>query len=272
MPNQATKIAIDPHEHLKNFREKGYTRVPGFFSEAEMEELIADIKTAEPKRGVPSGLNKGEMLFYSNLFFANEKIQRFITQPRLIEFLASIVGPDIWVRWDQAVFKGPNAGDFPGHQDNAYNKLSVEHFQLWIALSKMNDERGGLWLKPGSHKNGLLPHDLVGSHQVYQGEVEDPICIDAEKGDLVLFSSMMLHYTSPNVSQDDRWAYVIEYMSMDDHDPYIDPPFFIAARHGKPQPGFSNYPKARVKYMASEFKRRAGRFGGRLVGRSQRQS
>lgn len=246
-------------EHLRDFREKGYTRLPGFFSEEEMDELIHYIRTADPKNPQPSGLNKGELLFYSNLFFKSVPIQKFITQTRIVDFLTGIIGPDFWVRWDQAVFKGPGSAEFPWHQDNAYNRLPVEHFQLWIALSKMNAERGGLWLVPESHKNGLLPHKKIGNHKVFQGTVKDPICLEAEKGDLVLFSSMMLHYTSPNVSTDDRWAYVIEYMSMEHHDPYIDPPFFIAARNGKSSPGFSRFPKARINHLVSALKRRAGR-------------
>jgi hypothetical protein len=259
-------------DHRENFRQQGFTRAPGFFTEAEMDSLIHDIRTADPKSPQPSDLNKGEMLFYNNLFFRSEKIQRFITQPRLVDFLRNVIGPDFWVRWDQAVFKGQGAGEFPWHQDNAYNRLLDEHFQLWIALSKMNAERGGLWLVPGSHKKGLLPHTKVGKYKAFLGPTENSVCIDAEIGDVVLFSSLMLHYTSPNVSTLDRWAYVVEYMSLDHHDPYKKPPFFIAARNGKPEPGFARYPRGRLrvanhmKYLAPILKERAGRIRN-LLGR-----
>jgi hypothetical protein len=251
-------MSLAPFDHPENFRQHGYTKVPGFFSKLEMDSLINEIRTADPKSPQPSQLNKGEMLFYNNLFFGSERIQNFITQPRLVDFLIQVIGPDFWVRWDQAVFKGPGAGAFPWHQDNAYNRLRVEHFQLWIALSKMTAERGGLWFVPGSHKKGPLPHIKIGRFKSFAGSTENSVCVDAEIGDIVLFSSYMLHYTSPNVSNEDRWAYVVEYMSLDDHDPYKKPPFFIAARKGKPDPGFVRRTRAHlrltnhVKYLVPE--------------------
>src|SRR5690606_40313037 len=50
---------------------------------------------------------------------------------------------------------------FQWHQDNAYNGLPVEHFQLWIALTETRNANGTLWLAPGSHKRGQLPHERV---------------------------------------------------------------------------------------------------------------
>lgn len=241
------KVPSASADHRENFRQQGFTQVPGFFTKEEMESLIRDIRTADPKELQPSGLNRGELLFYENLFPNSERIRNFISQPRLVELLKTVIGPDFWVRWDQAVFKGPGAGEFPWHQDNAYNRLRDEHFQLWIALSKMNSDRGGLWLVPGSHKQGRLPHIRIGRYQSFTGSTDNSICIEAEIGDVVLFSSLMLHYTSPNVSKEDRWAYVVEYMSLDHHDPYMKAPFFVVARNGESEPRFVRFPRGRLR-------------------------
>lgn len=261
--------------YTKEFSEQGYTVARGFFRQREMEDLIDAIKTADPKRGQPSGLNKGNLLFYSNIFFKSRKLQEFLSQPCLVDFLKTVIGPDFWVRWDQAVYKGPGAPEFPWHQDNGYNALKDEHYQLWIALSKMNAERGGLWLVPGSHKRGLLLHENVGNHMVYLGPTENAVCLEAEVGDVVLFSSRMLHYTSPNVSNHGRWAYVAEYMALDHFDPYIEPPYFVVARNGKPRPEFVRYYRGRlnaanqIKYLVPRLRREAGRIKS-LVRRSIR--
>lgn len=224
---------MDHAEHRREFEQQGYTILRGFFSEEEMAEAIHDIRTADPRQDQPSGLNKGQLRFYSNVFFKSPKLQAFVANPRLVDLMTTVIGPDVWVRWDQAVAKGPGATEFPWHQDNGYSKLRDPHFQLWVALTRMTKENGGLWIQPGSHR-GPLPHSPVGNHVKYDGEPESPVFIEAEPGDVVLFSSFTLHRTTPNVSDEDRWAYVVEYMSCEHFDPFADPPYFIVAKDGAP--------------------------------------
>lgn len=220
----------------EQYDDQGYVIVRHFFDKREMGPLIAEIKAAKTRNGV-SGLNVGQLTFYSNVFFYSQSLQGFVSQPRLVDLLKRLIGPDFWVRWDQAVAKGPGAGDFGWHQDNGYSRLHDAHYQLWIALSDMTTENGGLWIQPGSHK-GLLPHKSIDNHLVYDGIPNDPMFIEAEAGDIVVFSSFMLHNTRPNVTQRTRWAYVVEYMSLEHFDPGVAPPYFVVARDGNPQPEF----------------------------------
>ncbi len=226
----------------KEFEEKGYVVCKNFFSAEEMSQLIEDIKSAKTRNGV-SGLNKGSLTFYSSLFFHNPSIQSFVSQPKIVDFLSHIIGSDFWVRWDQAVAKGYGSVTFPWHQDNGYSTLDDTHYQLWISLTKMTPENGGLWLVPGSHKH-QLPHKKVDNHMEYDGVPENPVFIEAEVGDVVLFSSFMLHKTTPNTTSDVRWAYVVEYMSSDDFDPTIEPPYFMVAENGKSQQKFVHFYRA----------------------------
>lgn len=101
----------------------------------------------------------------------------------------------------------------------------------------MTIENGGLWFVPGSHHQ-LLPHRQVNNPMVYQGEPETPTFSTAEVGDIVLFSSLTLHKTTPNTTEGIRWAYVIEYMSTNDYDPRIAPPFLKVAKQGQPYAEF----------------------------------
>ena len=241
----------------KEFKEKGYVVCKNFFSAEEMSKLIEDIKSAKTRNGV-SGLNKGSLTFYSSLFFHNPSIQSFVSQPKIVDFLSKIIGPDFWVRWDQAVAKGSGSATFPWHQDNGYSKLKDTHYQLWISLTKMTPENGGLWLVPGSHKHPL-PHKRVDNHVEYDGVPENPVFIEAEVGDVVLFSSFMLHKTTPNTTSEIRWAYVVEYMSLEHFDPTIDPPYFIVSQNGKSQPKFVPFYRAslnpinQLKYWKGKF-------------------
>jgi hypothetical protein len=102
-----------------------------------------------------------------------------------------------------------------------------------VAVSATTADNGGLWLAPGSHRRGPLPHHTHGRHQVADQSPTNGVLIAAERGDVVLFSSFLLHHTKANVSSDDRWAYVVEYMKAADYDPFVPGPYFIAARRGR---------------------------------------
>jgi ectoine hydroxylase-related dioxygenase (phytanoyl-CoA dioxygenase family) len=242
--------------HAQAFKRDGFIKLPAFFTAREMEELRSAILEAAANRADP--LDRAGLTFHSNAFRSSPTIRDFLAQPRLVSLVAEVGGPNLWVRWDQAVVKAPGGVEFPWHQDNAYNRLRVQHFQLWIAVTRGTRENGGLWLEPGSHRRGLLPHVARGSHMVYEGPHGEPMMIEAECGDVVLFSSLMLHRTPRNESREDhRWAYVAEYIKLEDWDPWVDAPYFVVARDGQPAPALVQWfagrldPANRLRYLTS---------------------
>ena len=236
------------------FKKNGYVFIKNFFSQAEVDALVANIKEASETKSGDDVLDKGNLKFHALIMHRSEKLRAFISQTKIIDFLKQFAGPDIWVRWDQAVEKKPGAGTFPWHQDNQYSQLKDAHFQFWISLTTMTAENGGLWVVPGSHK-GMLKYDYEDSHVVYKGDVSNAEFISAEPGDVVLFSSYLLHSTTPNITQNSRWAYVIEYMQMDHIDPFIEAPHLVVAKNGQPHLEYLNRLPAqdqwvnRLKYL-----------------------
>jgi len=229
--------------HAEEFREQGFTVARGFFSKAEVATVLAEVEQRMSHDDTQDQLTDGGLVFTANVFKQSRVVQAFLTQQRLIDFLEPIAGGDLWVRWDQAVSKRPGAGEFRWHQDNGYNRLRTEHFQVWIALTETRNHNGGLWLAPGSHKRGLLPHKRVSGAQIeVQAEVGESLCIDATAGDMVVFSSLMLHRTGPNEADSTRVAYVAEYMPLSDYDYDVKGPYFIAATGGRSDPRFVRRP------------------------------
>src|SRR4029078_1079601 len=194
----------------QEFRDKGYIVFRDLFGRSEVDQAVASIEATAPSIQRPSGLNTSRMLFFNNSFQRSETIRSILADPRIVSILTEIAGPDLWVRWDQTVAKEPGGEAFPWHQDNGYNQLKVEHFQLWLGRTQLTRQprlllelpeiRGGsalLMVCPESHKMGLLPHEKVGRHLVCGRKADRPQSIEANPGGVLVFSRLTMHTTTP---------------------------------------------------------------------------
>ncbi len=201
--------------------------------------MLADVQQCVAADKVPTSLTDRGIVYTGGIYLRREFTRSVLASQRVIDFLRPIAGGDLWVCMDQAVTKHQGAGVFRWHQDNGYNHLKVQHYQLWIALTETCQKNGALTLAPGSHKRGLLPHEFVGGGQMeVRADIGDTVCIDATAGDVILFSSLMLHCTGPNEAEQSRVAYVAEYMPLADYAFDATPPYFVAAQDGRSAPHF----------------------------------
>jgi ectoine hydroxylase-related dioxygenase (phytanoyl-CoA dioxygenase family) len=226
------------------FARQGFVHLPGFFAPAEVDDLRSAIEEAGRRREGASSLDDGGMTFYSLLFPLSPALQAFVSQPALLDLVCPLVDDDVWVRWDQAVVKRAGAPTFPWHQDNGYSLLRAEHLQAWVALTDAGADDGGLWVVPGSHATSLSHHHR-GAHVAVDEEPSGGHAVDATAGDLILFSSRLVHRTTPNTSGRDRWTYVVEYLGVHQHDPFLAPPYFVASRDRQPAPHFTRWTPGR---------------------------
>lgn len=224
----------------RQFEQDGFVVARRMFSGDEMQAFIAECYSFEGRTQGPDPNDEGQMRFYNQLFRKSGLIRRFVTQQSLIDFLVPITGPDLWMRWDQAVAKGPGSGVFNWHTDAGYNMLPQPHFEVWIALSESRKDNGGLCVIPGSHRGGYgHRHRRIGNHMVADGHEgfdaldSGRLVIEADPGDVILFSSTLLHKTYENTTTRARWAYVGEFMKLTDYDPSSRPPYFVVARDGR---------------------------------------
>ncbi|MCU1497765.1 MAG: hypothetical protein JWM47_1718 [Acidimicrobiales bacterium] len=212
------------------FRADGFARLPGLVPPDELADLAAAVSSAPERDPGPNPLSLGNMRFASNLFYRSPALQRFLASPAVVEVVTALLGADVWVRWDQAVWKRPGAPAFPMHQDNGYTGLDVEHVQLWVALTAMTSDNGGLVVVPGAHRRPL-DHRWVGDHVVTEAPGPE-VLIDAQPGDAIVFSSFLPHATTPNTADRDRLAYVAEFLPLTVPDPGVPPPHLVVARDG----------------------------------------
>ncbi|MBW7456118.1 phytanoyl-CoA dioxygenase family protein [Paenibacillus sepulcri] len=207
-------------EQMKQYEEKGFIIFDQLFSGYEMDEIrgIIDELDAESEKAL---LEKGQdfinvagkINFNGNINFLRPELQRFTADQRFVDITTTILGPDTKLYWDQSVYKRPEADkDFPWHQDNGYVPTDPVHYvTCWLALDDATIENGCIWIQPGTHKKGFVPHIKTDLGWIcYYGDIEgEPV--ELKKGSMVVFHSLLFHRSRPNLSSATRKAYVIQY-------------------------------------------------------------
>ena len=165
--------------------------------------------------GGTQGISRAsEITFTSHLAENDPEILAFCRRPELVELGVALLGPDVDLYWNQAVFKMPEGEkQFPWHQDDGYTPVTPSpYLTLWIALNEATIENGCVWVLPGSHKNGLVPHEQtpigLACHSLDDPNQGIPVPVPA--GSIVAFWSLTMHKSGVNVSQGCRKAYIVQ--------------------------------------------------------------
>lgn len=136
-------------------------------------------------------------------------------KPELLDIVESVIGPNIQLYHDQAFSKPPkHGGPVLWHQDNGYWHCEpADLVSIWIALDDVDQENGCLWMLPGSHKLGTLPHDRSDSI-LLQVDVDESKLVPFEMpaGHGLMHHCEIIHGSHPNTSNRNRRAHAIHYM------------------------------------------------------------
>ncbi len=93
-----------------------------------------------------------------NLWRSDEKVKRFVFEKKFAQVAADLLGVEkVRLYHDQALFKEPNGGSTPWHQDQYYWPLDTENtITMWMPLVDIDEQLGMLKFASGSHKKGLV--------------------------------------------------------------------------------------------------------------------
>lgn len=99
------------------------------------------------------------------------------------------------------------------HQDFHYVRGNTSIMTAWIPLQDTTYRNGCLSVMPASHLLGSLPHDLpVGKRHMPSGVFDREIrLVELQKGDLLLFDSLLLHSSNVNLSDSIRYSVQARY-------------------------------------------------------------
>lgn len=150
-------------------------------------------------------------------------IDEIVHLPRILDFVAAILGPDLMVSNTNVFLKEARSRDhISWHQDLYYIGLDGDDFlTVWLALTPATAENGCMQFLRGSHR-GSLPHrDTYAEHnmltrgQAIEGSIDASKVAEVllEPGQASIHHGWMAHASAPNRSDQRRVGLVIRYMA-----------------------------------------------------------
>ncbi len=211
---------------VAQFDRDGYVVVPGVFDAPTVAAVTAEIDGFEQEvdqllRSFDGGriaiAESGAITFTTHLVTRSASLRALAAHPFFLGACADLIGPDVNLYWDQAVYKKPEKPRrFPWHQDNGYAFVEPQQYlTCWVALTDATADNGCPQVAPGLHRAGTLAHTYVEPlGWECLTDPEDVVVAEVGAGGVVVFSSLTPHLTGPNLTDAVRKAYILQYAPM----------------------------------------------------------
>lgn len=178
------------------------------------------------------------------MHYRGEAIFRFLGNPRLLDVLECLLGPEITCNPIQHVrakppdryepHSGPSFHMAPWHQDAGVMMPEAEGSQIitcWLPLGDATAEMGCMEVLPGVAAGGYLRHQAAGGTTIVPDLLPrvEPRVMACREGDLVLMSRFAPHRSRHNVSDRCRWSLDLRYQPTGQHTGRTGHPQFVVA-------------------------------------------
>jgi ectoine hydroxylase-related dioxygenase (phytanoyl-CoA dioxygenase family) len=210
-------------EQAEQFDRDGFVVLGHVFSEDEIAavreeidrfEAEADAFLKQREDGRLMIAESGAITFSVHLAAKSPRLAALTRHSALLGLCADLVGPDVNLYWDQAVYKKPEKPRrFPWHQDNGYAYVEPQQYlTCWIALTDATEDNGCPQVVPGLHRQGTLRHTYVDplGYECFS-DPDEVVAAPVGAGGVVVFSSLTPHLTGPNTTGEVRKAYIVQY-------------------------------------------------------------
>jgi phytanoyl-CoA hydroxylase len=120
----------------------------------------------------------------------------------------------------QFIFKSPGAWGQPCHQDSFYFPFTPARpvVGVWLAATDAALDNGPLYVVPGSHREPVHAHVVdrrpdanLGYYEIVDFDLSPAVAVEMDPGDVLLFDSHLMHFSTDNRSERWRAAMVYHY-------------------------------------------------------------
>ena len=154
----------------------------------------------------------------SHLAFCDEGFESHARNPKVLDVIESLLGPDLKLYQDQWFMKPPRIGSRqPYHQDMplGFHIDPPDMVTCWAALNDATIENGCLWMLPGTHRFGIIPKEKWADYErtSLEGSLPEERPIELKAGSCSFHHGLILHSSRPNQSNRRRRGYATHYVS-----------------------------------------------------------
>lgn len=210
------------NNQLNEFQQTGFTRLPLFFSNEEVQELLdlieAFITKAGPQLSEQDGLfrdSSGEVIQIFGLHALSLNFKKLLNDPRLLQLASEYLDSEAHP-YTLQYRRTPSGSEHqtPVHQD-CYGPFYYpsELVTFWLSLGDYDEHSGCLRYFKGSHHKGYQPHLFGTLDERHQELMSSEICMPTQCGDLLIHDGFTLHRSDLNQGKIDRPALMFSYVS-----------------------------------------------------------
>lgn len=156
-------------ELIAAFQKNGHALTKALLSKSEVSAYRNVINRATyahntEKRSLAERDTYGKaFLQIMNLWQVDAHVKRFTLAKRFAKVAAELLGVEhVRIYHDQALYKEPQGGYTPWHQDQYYWPLdTLNAITMWMPLVNISEDMGMLTFASGSHKNGVIENIAI---------------------------------------------------------------------------------------------------------------
>lgn len=221
----------DSEAALASYLESGFHVEPDVLTPSQCDELLL------AAQNLPS-YQDGTLVPVMNPHQVEPLFLKALRNCAIVEIVEKLVSGPVNGLQMQFFFGRPGTPGFTMHQDNFYVQSKQDAFaSAWVALADVSPENGGLVVYPGTHREPVLPTEVVeqpdnlgqdpnaNRQQVVLPKSYQPVDVSVTKGSVVFIHGHIVH-KSHNNSTTDKFRQAL---------------LMLYVRKGEPfRPGFGN--------------------------------
>lgn len=193
----------------------GFVAPIDIFSSKEITAILTEIEQAEAQWGEAlQGPGR------NNAHYVLPVLDRIAHDPRILDAVEALIGPDILVGGTTLFIKEPETEGFISwHQDARYMGLEPHNWvTAWLAVNDVDESNGCMRMMPGTHTSPLVEHvDTFGENNMLTRGQTVPdvdesksVPVIMKAGQLSLHHPRIVHGSGQNTSDRRRIGFAIQ--------------------------------------------------------------